>query len=347
MNRLSDKYKILFIEEPGDDIGNSLFTYQKVNANLSVLTPHMEWTNWKTMCKSYINILQNDVKHLDQSVFWFYSPFYVHVLSSLTPSVIVYDCMDELSAFKNASPNLPAYERQLMRHADVVFTGGKSLYEGKKSLHDKVYCFPSSVDYDHFKKSNKTIPPELAHLSGPIVGFYGVLDERLDFNLLGHVANELQDINFILVGPLAKIQEEDLCKSHNIHYLGKRDYNALPDYLECFDVAIMPFAINEATRFISPTKTLEFMAAGKPIVSTPIHDVVRDYSDVIAIAESPQTFAAHINRFLKESAEAKKQRQYRYNHILAKTSWSTTVNSMDTIIIDEKQRLKQGMKKQA
>ncbi|MBT1702843.1 glycosyltransferase [Chryseosolibacter indicus] len=337
MNRLSDKYKILFIEEPDDKIvkKGSNFSIKEVNDNLSVLTPHFKWDDWKVMCPQYVSLLKEHVHSLTDSIFWFYSPLYVHILNSVTPSMVIYDCMDELSAFRHASPNLPRYERQLMGTADLVFTGGKSLYESKKELHPEVHCFPSSVDREHFLlalQEETEIPNDLLELKKPIAGFYGVIDERLDFQLLKEVADKLPDVNFVMIGPFAKIGEDDAAKAPNIFYLGKKEYPLLPKYLKGIDVAIMPFAINEATRFISPTKTLEFMAALKPIVSTPIHDVVRDYKHAVSVASDADAFAKSIDKFLKETANDRNKREKDQQEIIQKTSWDNTVIQMLALI---------------
>jgi glycosyltransferase involved in cell wall biosynthesis len=254
----------------------------------------------------------------------------------------VYDCMDELSNFKNASPNLPAYEQQLLAQADVVFTGGKSLFEAKKNLHEDVYCFPSSVDRDHFQKAlheETEIPEDLTGLRKPVVGYYGVIDERIDFSLLKYVAEKLSNITIVMIGPFAKIDEKDAAQAANLHYLGKKDYAQLPHYLKGMDVAIMPFALNEATRYISPTKTLEFMAAEKPIVSTPIHDVVRDYAEVVEVASTPHEFAGLIQQCLNETAEERAFRVTAQREIVERTSWHNTVTQMEKIIQGKTLRL--------
>jgi glycosyltransferase involved in cell wall biosynthesis len=339
MNRLSDKYTVLFIEEPGGvdaDHEEGSVTIEKINENLTVLTPHLHWTDWKVMCPQYFPILEKYVEGINESLIWVYSPFYIYILNTLQPSMVVYDCMDELSAFKNASTNLPAYEKQVIGMADVIFTGGKSLYEAKKELHPHVYCFPSSVDRDHFARAadeTTAIPEDLLAIEKPIVGFYGVIDERLDFDLLKSVAEKMPEVSFVMIGPFVKIEMQDAAQAENIFYLGKREYALLPNYLKGMDVAMMPFAMNEATRFISPTKTLEFMAAEKPIVSTPIYDVVRDYSHVVAVARDAQDFANLIQKFLTENDEEKERRQEAQQAIIEGTSWVNTVKEMENIII--------------
>lgn len=342
MSRLSKKYKILFIEEPdqpGEGRSENSFEVKQVSENLTVFTPFLKWDNWKTMCREYIPLLQRHIEDLENTLFWFYSPFYVHVLQYLTPSLSVYDCMDELAAFKNASPNLPDYECQLLDKTHIVFTGGKSLYEAKKHLHPSVYCFPSSVDCSHFERAmdqETVIPEDLASLNKPVVGYYGVIDERIDFSLLQQVSQTLPDVSFVMIGPFAKIERQDAAQAANIYYYGKRVYELLPNYLKGIDVAMMPFVIGPATRYISPTKTLEYLAAGKPIVSTPIHDVVRDYQEVVGIASDAEEFSRRIKDYLQESDEEKAKRLTALRSVMEKTSWEQTVLQMDKIITDRK-----------
>jgi glycosyltransferase involved in cell wall biosynthesis len=345
VSRLAKDATVLFVEEPdkGTDSLESSATLENINHNLDVLTPHLEWEGWKAMCEKYIPILEEFVENIEDSVIWFYSPFYVHILNYIKPGVIVYDCMDELSAFKNASPNLPGYEKDLLQKAHIVFTGGKSLFEEKVKHHPNVYCFPSSVDREHFERASiasTELPGEFSDLKKPVIGFYGVIDERIDFTLLKSVAEKLSWCTFLMIGPLAKIEEEDLAKAENIVYPGKRHYDELPSYLKGVDVAMMPFAINESTRFISPTKTLEFMGAGKPIVSTAIYDVVRDYSDCVFVANNDTQFIEGIMKFIEESDEEKMDRLKKYDTILSNTSWDRTVEEMKKHIDEQLDILK-------
>jgi glycosyltransferase involved in cell wall biosynthesis len=219
-----------------------------------------------------------------------------------------------------------------MTHADVVFTGGKSLFESKEILHPEVYCFPSSVDRDHFSKAKQEIPvpQDIADISSSIVGYFGVIDERLDLDLLRETAQKLLQVSFVMIGPVCKIREEDLPSLPNIHYLGMKSYKDLPNYLKAFDIAMMPFALNDATRYISPTKTLEYMAAGKPIISTKIIDVVRDYLHCVRLISSPCEFYEEILDILEDPEN--NSFQLDYDHILEKTSWDSTAKKMKAII---------------
>ncbi len=261
---------------------------------------------------------------------WLYTPMAWPLAEDLRPRVTVYDCMDELSAFQSAPPELLERERQLLLAADVVFTGGPSLYKAKKDRHPNAYCFSSSVDAAHFGKAKSGVaePAAQAALSHPRLGFFGVLDERFDRDLLAAVAAARPDYQFVLVGPVVKVDPAQMPQAANIHYFGQQSYADLPAYLGGWDVALLPFARNDSTKFISPTKTLEYMAAGKPIVSTPITDVAEPYGDMVALASTAEEFAAACDRALAETSAEKAARLAKFDGVLARTSWDRTAALM-------------------
>ncbi len=267
--------------------------------------------------------------NVTEFVSWYYTPMALAFTRSLQPAAVVYDCMDELSGFRGAPANLLELERELMGCADVVFTGGASLYESKRGSHPHVYLFPSSVDVSHFTQAlaEQEDPIDQAHIPHPRVGFYGVLDERMDFSLLARVADLRPKVQFILVGPLAKIRPGDLPRRANLHYLGSKSYMELPTYLAGWDAAMLPFALNEATRFISPTKTPEYLAARKQSVSTPIQDVVKPYGDdgLVAIAATAEAFATAVDGALKPPGV---EWLAKVEAMLAKSSWDLTWEGM-------------------
>jgi UDP-galactopyranose mutase len=233
---------------------------------------------------------------LRKPILWFYTPMMFPMARALDAGLVVYDCMDELSAFAFAPPELAGREAELLARADVVFTGGHSIYEAKRLAHDNIHPFPSGVDRAHFAKARVALPApaDQAAIPGPILGFYGVIDERLDLDLVAAVAAARPDWSIVMIGPVVKIDPATLPRAGNIHYLGRKGYAELPAYLAGWDVALMPFAINAATRFISPTKTPEYLAAGRPVVSTPVRDVARHYGEVtgVRIAAEPAGFVA-------------------------------------------------------
>jgi glycosyltransferase involved in cell wall biosynthesis len=247
----------------------------------------------------------------------------------LAPDVTVYDCMDELSAFRGAPPGLLRLEQDLLNRADLVFTGGRSLYEAKRDRHPRVFCFPSSIDAAHFGKARapQPDPADQAGIPRPRIGFFGVVDERMDLDLVRALAERRPDWRFVMIGPVAKIDTASLPRLPNLHWLGGKRYADLPAYLSGWDAGFMPFALNESTRFISPTKTPEFLAAGLPVVSTPVLDVVRDYGEagLVEIAEGPAAFADALARALSRPRtgwlEAVDRR-------LAEISWDRTWDGM-------------------
>jgi UDP-galactopyranose mutase len=261
-------------------------------------------------------------------------PFSKHV----TPDVTVYDAMDELSKFKFAPEHLLDLEQELIDRADILFTGGSSLFEAKKDRHPHVHCFPSSVDRAHFAKARARLfdPADQEDLPHPRLGFYGVIDERFDTDLLAKVAEMRPDWSFIMVGPVVKISEDELPHRSNIHYLGSKTYRELPAYLSGWDVALMPFAMNESTQFISPTKTPEYLVGGKPVVSTPIKDVVRHYGKLkgVEIASTPEEFVASCEKALHLSSHPESGWLAEADLMLSATSWDTTQARMAGLIAE-------------
>ena len=210
---------------------------------------------------------------------WYYTPMALAFSDHLTAEATVFDCMDELSAFKDPPPGLLAAEAQLFDHVDVVFTGGQSLYEAKRDRHPHVHCFPSSIDAAHFGQARQAQrdPADQVGIAGPRVGFFGVIDERMDLDLVAATARALPHVQFVMLGPVVKIDPAALPKGPNLHWLGAKAYADLPAYLSNWDAGWMPFKLDETTRFISPTKTPEFLAAGLPVTSTAVPDVVAGY----------------------------------------------------------------------
>ncbi|MCC4608943.1 glycosyltransferase family 1 protein [Xanthomonas campestris] len=258
---------------------------------------------------------------------WYYTPMSLGFSAHLQPRITVYDCMDELSAFRGAPPELVERERTLLQRADVVFTGGYSIWEAKRALHGNAHAFPSSVDVAHFAaaRAPQTEPADQAGIAHPRLGFYGVIDERFDVALLRSLAAQRPHWQLVMIGPVVKIDPSELPRADNIHYLGGKTYDELPAYLSGWDVALMPFAMNASTRFISPTKTPEYLAGGCPVVSTPIHDVVRTYGDtgVVRIADTADAFIAACEAALQDSADT--ERLYETaDQVLGDMSWDHT-----------------------
>jgi UDP-galactopyranose mutase len=263
---------------------------------------------------------------------WHYAPMAIYLREACPSRAVVYDCMDELSAFKGAPPELAQRERELIAEADVLFTGGRSLYQGKQNLHPRVYRFDSGVELEHFERATRPetpVPEDAARLPHPIIGYYGVIDERMDLAAIEHMARAEPGWQILLVGPVTKIQDSDLPRAANIHYTGQRRYAELPGYLKAFDVCLVPFADNAATRFLSPTKTLEYFAGLKPVVSSPVADVVENYADIVRIARSPAEYVAQVRAAL---AEDDPDRRRRGLEAAREKTWDAIVAQMSAIV---------------
>lgn len=265
---------------------------------------------------------------------WYYTPMALPFTRHLEPVSVIFDKMDELSLFKGAPQALIDMEQELLKKADLVFTGGHSLYEASKNAHHNIHAFPSSIDYDHFSQGRQALvePDDQVNIPHPRLGFYGVIDERFNIDLLRDMATLRPDYQFIILGPVVKIDPETLPQASNIHYLAKKDYHALPLYLAGWDCAIMPFALNDSTKFISPTKTPEFLAAGKPVVSTSIKDVVNPYgtNKLVHIADTAEEFVKCCEAAMKERTEMTDWLE-RVDAFLSGNSWEETFLRMASL----------------
>jgi glycosyltransferase involved in cell wall biosynthesis len=337
LTRLAQHYKVLFIEEPVfDEAAPHLRTYHPA-PNVTVCQPHTP-VPAPGFHDDQIPVLQSLLANLvpdgEDPVVWFYTPMALPLLAKLHPSLVVYDCMDELSAFKNPPRQLLQRESALLGIADLVFTGGPSLYEAKRPRHANVHCFPSSVDTVHFEQAldRSNAHPLHADIAHPRLGFYGVIDERFDTALIAAMADAHPAWQIVLVGPVVKIAPEDLPQRPNIHYLGQQSYQALPQFLAGWDVCLLPFALNESTRYISPTKVLEYMAAELPIVSTAITDVEVPYGDIVAIGHDHAEFIAHCAAALQRSPAGRTTMAAHMREVAARTSWDGTADQMQALI---------------
>lgn len=334
VSRCARAHRVFFVEEPVFDAEKAwLHVSDRPDQNVRVLVAHLPWGPTEEEHGQMYRALLDDFlreNEVQNYVLWYYTPMMASWTATLEPEAVVYDCMDELSAFAGAPPVLRGRETQLLRRADLVFTGGQSLYEAKRDQHPSVYAFPSSVDVPFFSKA-LTITEEPADqqvIPRPRLGFYGVIDERLDVDLLGAVAELRPSWQWTIVGPVvSKIDPATLPRHPNIHYLGSKAYSDLPAYLSGWDVALLLFAHNESTRFISPTKTPEYLAAGKPVVSTSIRDVVRPYGDqgLAHIADTPKDFVAACEEAMREDPD---KRQRKANILLTEMSWDKTWSAM-------------------
>ncbi len=306
LSRLARHFPVVFVEEPVVDAQADRLEHLQPAPHIDLLRPHVTASSAGFHDEHLPALSMQLARFLAQQgitdyVVWLYTPMALPLLQDLQPRAVVYDCMDELSAFRGAPRQLVQRESALYQVADLVLTGGPSLYEAKRERHPNVHLFPSSVDAQHFASGQGRDHPAQQQLARPRLGYHGVIDERLDLDLVASVADAHPQWQLVMVGPVAKIAPESLPRRSNIHWLGQRPYEELPAFVAGWDLCLMPFALNEATRFISPTKTLEYMAAGKPVVSTPIRDVVQPHGDVVEIAERADDFVAACERVLAES----------------------------------------------
>jgi len=337
MTRLAEHYRILFVEEPVYDEGEAHLQERAVAPNITVCQPHtgIQAPGFHDdQIPTLQTLLADLVPEGERPVVWFYTPMALPLLQGFDPALVIYDCMDELAAFKNAPKQLLQRESALLNIADLVFTGGPSLYQSKRERHGNAHCFSSSVDAKHFQKAldRSYSHPEQEPLARPRLGFYGVIDERFDTDLIQQVAEARPEWQIVLVGPVVKIDPANLPRATNIHYMGQRTYEQLPQFLAGWDVCLLPFALNESTKFISPTKVLEYMAAELPSVSTPITDVKVPYGDVVAIADTPEKFIAACDRMLAMNDDQKTALVERMRAIVAGTSWDLTASKMHHLI---------------
>jgi UDP-galactopyranose mutase len=333
LSRFSKHQRVFFIEEPIFHDGEDKLHIENYNDNLYVVTPHIKHgLNEKEVHKRQRKFIDNLLTNMKVNRYfsWYYTPMAMPFTDHLKPELTIYDCMDELSAFKFAPPELASREKELMKKAEVMFTGGQSIYEYKKDQHKNVHAFPSSIDKHHFAAARRKQkePEDQANIPHPRFGFFGVVDERFDIELLRNVATARPEWQFVILGPVVKIDPADLPRNENIHYLGGKKYDELPTYISGWDIATILFAMNESTRFISPTKTPEYLAAGKPVISTPIKDVVSPYGDneLVHIVSNADEFIAAAEKEL-----AKKRRTEwlaKVDDFLSGNSWDRTWSQM-------------------
>jgi glycosyltransferase involved in cell wall biosynthesis len=336
LGRCARDRRVFFFEEPvlveGEAAAEPRLVRSVDDDGVIVLQPHLAASAPPELIGAIQRELLDELIEEEQilhPVLWYYTPMALVFTHHLEAGAVVYDCMDELAAFKGAPTTMQLREQLLMKHADVVFTGGHSLYQAKRDQHLNIHPYPSSVDVAHFGRARARLadPPDQRAIPHPRVGFFGVIDERTDLELLAAVAAARPDLQLVMVGPVVKIDPATLPQAPNLHWLGGKTYGALPEYIAGWDVAMMPFARNEATRFISPTKTPEYLAAGRPVVSTSIRDVVQPYGalGLARIADAPADFIAAVDAAMREDAA---DRRARADALLAQMSWDQTWREM-------------------
>lgn len=306
---------------------------RETSENVLIVVPYLPSAMSQDQMREALNDLVDDLIYEEEIIdftLMYYTPMALAFTSHLKPHTVIFDCIDEISQFQEPAVEIRKYEKELMKKADLVFTAGMSLYEARKSQHHNIHPLPSSIDFHHFSQARGRMiePDDQVNIPHPRIGFYGVIDERFNLELLMQIADLKPDYQFIVIGPVRKIDPEILPRRSNIHYLGKKDYHALPLYLAGWDCAMMPFALNEATKYICPTKTPEFLAAGKPVVSTSIKDVIHPYGyqNLVYIADTPEDFIDAMDLAMEE----RKLPEWmdRVDHYLKDNSWDKTFKKM-------------------
>jgi glycosyltransferase involved in cell wall biosynthesis len=348
MKRFAKHQCVFFIEEPEHNGSGDQFSVTKVAENIYRIVPSVNSQNEMEIRERMQAMVYSVMATYDINDYWiwYYTPMALPYTSGLKPQMTIFDCMDELNAFKNPPLGLKQLENTLLKSADIVFTGGNYLFENKqKARTNDIYCFPSSIDAAHFKqaRSLNTDPGDQIRIPHPRIGYFGVIDERMNLNLVEQVALRKPEWHFIFVGPVVKISTDSLPVRHNIHYLGMKDYEHLPEYIAGWDIAMMPFAQNESTQFISPTKTPEYLASGKAVVSTPVRDVVKTYGDLdgVHIAADEDQFIKAIQYELDHPLKARRLKKI--DDMLSLNSWDKTWAQMFSII-KQKQKNKTSNK---
>ncbi len=335
LSRFAKNGRVFIVEEPIFDAELPYHQIEKDNdSGVFVITPHLiHGSDVSSQTEVQRQLLSQlfQSKQIENYILWYYSPMALMFTGHLQAKAVIYDCMDELSAFKFAPVELKEHESWLFNKADIVFTGGHHLYEAKKDYHHNIYPVPSSIDKNHFLKARQLEkdPGDQESIPHPRLGFYGVIDERFNLSLLESLADLKPEWNFVMIGPVVKIDIAALPQRENIHYLGPKDYQKLPAYLAGWDIAVMPFALNESTKYISPTKTPEFLAAGKPVISTSIRDVVVPYGieRLVYIADTPDEFAASAEYILAN--EDNSNWLNKVDNFLENISWDNTWTFMN------------------
>lgn len=344
LSRFGQRHPVLFVEEPDFRLAEGdepILVLEDVGQNVTVAQVHLPFGMRRTsraeetmrrFTREAIDSV-NGSGAFDCPLLWYYSPMEAAwSLGHIEGRGVVYDCMDELSQFRNAPAELVHWEQRLLKQADIVFTGGYELYLKKSKQHPNVHFFGCGVEYAHFSRAQDPatpIPADVADLPTPVIGWFGVVDERVDYDLLAEVAAARPDWSLVLVGPVVKVDPNTLPQAPNLHWLGGRDYNDLPSYCKAFDVCMMCFALNEATEYINPTKALEYLATGKPVVSTAVADVVRQYSDTVSIATSTKDFIEKTEEILRRRPTERIEQGIA---LAQECGWERTVARMQELI---------------
>lgn len=304
LSRLSRRHRVLFVETYCSPVANPENRSQPAPGypNVTILQMHLPEARWSDghyidlQRRRLLDEFRGSNASYDDPILWFNDPMAVVAFAGhCAEAAIVYDCMDELAQFKGAPPELAVRERELLRVADVVFCGGRKMRDKRLPLNPNTYFYGTGVDCAHFGRVSDpalAVDPQIAALGDRVLGYFGVIDERIDYDLLAALADALPDCQIAMVGPTAKVDPAGFPQRPNLHWLGRREYADLPAITKGFAVCLMPFALNAATEYINPTKALEYLAAGRPVVSTAIAEVLTNFADVCHVGRSRDEFIA-------------------------------------------------------
>lgn len=345
LSRLAKTHPVLFVET---HCTQTPVTYTRTRTakghpGVTIIEMHLPADHWAD--GSFIDLERRRVLQdrlagefngrFDKAILWFNDPMAVTSFAGhLGEDVIVYDCMDELSQFRGAPPALIKREHELVLKADVIFCGGRKMRDRRLPLNANTHFYGTGVDCDHFGEAlskHQPVDPDIAALPGPVLGYFGVIDERIDYPLLAAMADAHPEWSIAMVGPTAKVDPAELPQRPNIHWLGGRPYERLPAITKGFAVCLMPFAINAATEYINPTKALEYMAAGRPVVSTAINEVRSNFSTVCGVASDHAEFIKMCAREIKSPSNLRIQRGL---NLAAENTWEAIAAKMEGHIED-------------
>jgi glycosyltransferase involved in cell wall biosynthesis len=342
ISRLSRRHKILFVETIGPDpeLAAPLARFHQAPDHPNITILRLQFPAWRWGDGEYVDAERRRLVQeflagpvageFENPVQWFYDPMAVSAFAGHLDEVLtVYDCMDELSKFRCAPPDIIQREAELLARADVVFTGGRKLFESKSRFHDNCHFYGCGVDSAHFGKARESgtkVPEDLAALPKPVLGYFGVVDERMDYDLIDCLAKENPKWSIAMVGPVLKVEAGSLPRRANLHWLGQRAYAELPAICRGLDVCLMPFARNESTEYINPTKALEYMATGRMIVSTDVPDVVSNFGSVVKIASTPEEFISHCRQAVSQPDAEAIERGLK---MASENSWESIVTRLE------------------
>jgi len=320
----------------------SFFVIKRVNANLRVVNLFVPPFRGKLRFfteKLGVIFFKTYIKFFDlkPSVALFYHPrdvFLVGCLESMSVK-IVYDCVDDYSAFPGVGDPFTVLndEWQLVKKSSVVIVASKMLHERISKANSNCILVSNGADFKHFNRAVnfKEKPSEIKNLNHPIVGFIGAIWDWIDINLICKLAELHPEYSILLVGPVY-YGGEKLRRFSNIFAIGHKPYEVLPQYLACMDVCLIPFKINRLTLASNPIKLYEYLAAGKPVVSTALPEVCENASDLVYIARDEEDFIRKVEEAVKEAESPNKELVMRRINFAKENSWEKRIETIEKLL---------------